>query len=43
MADWLSWVILSQMWTGWRDIVVIIKPETVIGWHRKGFRRFWTR
>ena len=22
---------------------MIVKPETVIGWHRKGFRRFWTR
>ena len=22
---------------------MIVKPKTVIGWHRKGFRRFWTR
>ena len=43
MADRLFWVVLSRLWSGWRDILVIVKPETVIGWHRKGFRRFWTR
>src|SRR5215472_9479204 len=26
----------------WRSALVIVKPETVIGWHRKGFRLLWT-
>ena len=26
----------------WRSALVIVKPETVIGWHRKGFRPLWT-
>jgi hypothetical protein len=26
----------------WREALVIVKPETLIGWHRKGFRLFWT-
>ena len=43
MADRLFWVVRSRLWSGWREILVIVKPETVIGWHRKGFRRFWTR
>ena len=43
MADRLFWVVLSRLWSGWREILVIVKPETVIGWHRKGFRRFGTR
>ena len=43
MADRLFWVVLPRLWSGWREILVIVKPETVIGWHRKGFRRFWTR
>jgi len=34
------------LWTGhwpqWRSALVIVKPETVIAWHRKGFRLFWT-
>jgi putative transposase len=25
----------------WKDALVIVKPETVIGWHRKGFKLFW--
>ena len=37
---WL-WVWLSHLWTGWRTALVIVKPETVIAWHRRGFRLFW--
>src|ERR1700747_2310960 len=25
----------------WRAALVIVKPETLIGWHRKGFKMFW--
>jgi putative transposase len=32
---------LSQLWSGWRSALVIVKPETVIAWHRQGFRRYW--
>ena len=42
MTDRLFWVILSRRWPGWRNSLVIVMPETVIGWHRKGFRLFWT-
>ena len=42
MADRVFWVILSCLWPGWRHTLVIVRPETVIGWHRKGFRLFWT-
>jgi putative transposase len=38
---WL-WVILSRIWAGWRTTLVIVKPETVIAWHRRGFRLWWT-
>jgi hypothetical protein len=41
-ADRLLWARLSRFWTGWRSALVIVKPETVIDWHRKGFRLFWT-
>ena len=40
-ADCGLWVILSRLWSDWRAALVIMKPETVIGWHRKGFRLFW--
>src|SRR5215471_19503642 len=41
-ADRCLWVWLSQLWSGWRSALVIVKPETVIAWHRQGFRRYWT-
>ena len=41
-ADRFLWTRLSRLWTGWRSALVIVKPETVIGWHRKGFRLFCT-
>ncbi len=41
-ADRLLWVILSRILPNWREVLVIVKPETVVGWHCKGFRLFWT-
>src|SRR6267142_6318463 len=41
-ADRLLWAWLAESWSDWRSALVIVKPETVIGWHRKGFRLFWT-
>jgi transposase InsO family protein len=41
-ADRLLWAWLSRVWADWRSALVIVKPETVIAWHRKGFRLFWT-
>ena len=40
-ADRWLWALLSRIWTGWRTAVVIVKPETVIAWHRRGFRLWW--
>jgi len=41
-ADRWLWAWLSLAWSDWRTAVVIVKPETVIAWHRQGFRLFWT-
>jgi putative transposase len=41
-ADRFLWVWLAHVWRDWRSALVIVRPETVIGWHRKGFRLFWT-
>jgi hypothetical protein len=37
--DRILWVWLSRLWPGWPSALLIVKPETVIAWHRKGFRR----
>jgi hypothetical protein len=39
--DRAFWVALSRFWPHWRDTLVIVKPDTVIRWHRKGFRLYW--
>src|SRR5919201_5803943 len=41
-ADRWLWAWLSAVWSGWRTALVIVKPETVIAWHRHGVRLFWT-
>jgi len=41
-ADRLLWIFLSRFWRDWRSALAIIKPETVLAWHRAGFRLFWT-
>src|SRR5580693_8314991 len=41
-ADRLFWVWLSRLWRDWRSALAIVKPETVLAWHRAGFRLFWT-
>lgn len=40
--DRLFWVHLSRRWSRWRDVLHAVRPETVIRWHRRGFRAFWT-
>jgi transposase InsO family protein len=40
-ADRLLWVVLSRLWPRWRDALILVKPATVIAWHRRGFRRYW--
>ena len=37
------WVWLSRVWTDWAEALLIVKPETVVRWHRKGFRWYWTQ
>ena len=40
-SDRLLWAWLARVWRDWRSALIIVKPETVIAWHRKGFRLFW--
>jgi putative transposase len=37
------WVGLSVIWSGWRDALVFVQPDTVVRWQRERFRRFWAR
>jgi len=39
-ADRLLWVGLSRIWSDWRSALAIVKPETVVAWHRAGRHTF---
>jgi hypothetical protein len=41
-VDRLLWAGLLHLWSGWRSALIIVKPETVIAWHRRGFRLYGT-
>ena len=42
-SDRLFWIWLSRVWTGWRDALVIVAPETVLRWRRRRFRDHWSK
>jgi transposase InsO family protein len=41
-VDRAFWVVVSRVWSRWADVLAIVKPATVIGWHRRGYTKFWT-
>ena len=41
--DKLFWVMLRRIWSGWKQALILVKPETVARWHRAGFKLYWTR
>src|SRR5207302_4335173 len=40
-TDRIFWVVLSRLWKNWRSSLQVVRPETVVRWHRQGFRRYW--
>ena len=40
-SDRVFWVLVHRLFKDWKDHLVIVKPETVIRWHRQGFRYYW--
>lgn len=39
--DRFFWSLFSQLWTDWKFNLFIVKPETVVKWHRQGFKLYW--
>jgi len=42
-ADRFFWVLASHCFCGWRNLLLIVKPETVLKWHQRGWRLYWSR
>ena len=40
-GDRLLWVVAARLWRGWRQHLILVRPETVVRWHRRGWRLFW--
>ena len=40
-ADRRFWILARQWYSGWRDVLLIVQPETVLRWHREGWRAYW--
>jgi len=39
--DKLFWVVLRRLWTDWRKALILVQPDTVVLWHRSGFKLYW--
>ena len=42
-ADRRFWIFAYRWFSGWRTSLLIVKPETVLRWHRQGWRAYWHR
>ena len=40
--DRIFWLWLARSWSEWRESLILVKPETVVRWHRHGFKYYWT-
>ena len=41
--DRVFWVLLSHIWSGWREAVLIAQPDTVVRWHKRAIKLYWSR
>lgn len=40
-SDRAFWMLLHRLWSRWSSACLMVRPATVIAWHRAGFRQFW--
>jgi putative transposase len=39
--DKLFWVLARRFWSGWKQALIVVTPDTVVRWHRAGFALYW--
>jgi len=42
VVDRLFWIALGRLWPGWKQALILVRPETVVRWHRAGFKGYWS-
>ena len=42
-SDRMFWIALARLWKGWRGVLVLVHPDTVVRWQRQRFRRYWAQ
>ena len=40
-GDQFLWIMLRRFWSGWRKSLIVVQPDTVVRWHRAGFKLYW--
>lgn len=40
-VDKLFWLLMRRLWSNWKVALIVVSPETVVAWHRAGFRLYW--
>src|SRR5215469_14829052 len=40
--DRVFWILAHRFWSAWKQVLVVVTPETVVRWHRAGFRSYWS-
>jgi transposase InsO family protein len=41
-TDRLFWLVARHLWSSWKEALILVSPETVVRWHRAGFRWYWS-
>jgi hypothetical protein len=41
--DRLFWILLANVWRDWRTALIVVQPDTVVGWHRQCLQSRWRR
>ena len=41
-VDRMFWLLARRFWSSWRQSLTIVNPDTVVRWHRTGFRWYWS-
>jgi putative transposase len=41
ITDKLFWLLLRRFWCFWKKTLIVVSPDTVVRWHRAGFRLYW--